>query len=100
MASLKKRAIDVYNWFEQRLGLGTPAIEAAEHEVPSNTSSWWYVFGSAATVILVLQVMTGILLALVYLPAPATPGAVSNSSITTSGSAGFCAPCTAGAPTS
>jgi hypothetical protein len=48
--------IDVYNWFEQRLGLGAPAIEAAEHEVPSNTSSWWYVFGSAATVILVLQV--------------------------------------------
>lgn len=66
MASLKKRAIDVYNWFEQRLGLGTPAIEIAEHEVPSNTSSWWYVFGSAATVILVLQVVTGILLALVY----------------------------------
>ena len=30
MASLKKRAIDVYNWFEQRLGLGAPAIEAAE----------------------------------------------------------------------
>ena len=37
-------------------------IEAAEHEVPENTSSWWYVFGSAATVLLVLQVMTGILL--------------------------------------
>jgi ubiquinol-cytochrome c reductase cytochrome b subunit len=69
MASLKKRAIDLYNWFEHRLGLGAPAIEAAEHEVPSNTSSWWYVFGSAATVILVLQVMTGILLALVYDPA-------------------------------
>ena len=34
MASLKQRAIGVYNWFEQRLGLGTPAIEAAEHEVP------------------------------------------------------------------
>src|ERR1700677_2804378 len=69
MASLRKRAIDVYNWFEQRRGLCAPAIEAAEHEVPSNTSSWWYVFGSAATVILVLQVVTGILLALVYDPA-------------------------------
>jgi len=68
MASLRERAIDVYNWFEQRLGLAAPAIEAAEHEVPSNTSSWWYVFGSAATVILVLQVVTGILLALVYSP--------------------------------
>jgi len=68
MASLKQRAIDVYNWFEQRLGLGSPAIEAAMHEVPASTSSWWYVFGSAATVILVFQVMTGILLALVYAP--------------------------------
>ncbi len=43
-------------------------IEAAEHEVPENTSSWWYIFGSGATVLLVLQVMTGILLALVYTP--------------------------------
>jgi ubiquinol-cytochrome c reductase cytochrome b subunit len=40
----------------------------AEHQIPESTSSWWYVFGSAATVILVLQVMTGILLALVYAP--------------------------------
>jgi ubiquinol-cytochrome c reductase cytochrome b subunit len=68
MSELKRRSIEVYNWFEQRLGLGGPVIEMAEHEVPSNTASWWYVFGSAATVILVLQVMTGILLALVYAP--------------------------------
>ncbi len=68
MASLKQRGANVYNWFEQRLGLGTPAMEAATHEVPASTSSWWYVFGSAATVILALQVVTGILLALVYAP--------------------------------
>ncbi len=66
MPELKQRAVDLYNWLEMRLGLGTPVIEAAEHEVPENTSSWWYVFGSAATVILGLQVVTGILLALVY----------------------------------
>ena len=66
MSGLKQRGIELYNWFEQRLGLGAPVIEMAEHEVPENTSSWWYVFGSAATVLLVLQVMTGILLALVY----------------------------------
>jgi ubiquinol-cytochrome c reductase cytochrome b subunit len=68
MPDLKQRGIDLYNWFEQRLGIGTPAIEAAVHEVPENTSSWWYVFGSAATVVLVLQIMTGVLLALVYAP--------------------------------
>jgi ubiquinol-cytochrome c reductase cytochrome b subunit len=68
MPGLKQRAMELYGWFEQRLGLGQPIIEMAEHEVPENTSSWWYVFGSAATVLLVLQVMTGILLALVYTP--------------------------------
>ena len=68
MPELKKSAIDLYNWFEMRLGLGAPVIEAAEHEVPESTSSWWYVFGSAATVILGLQILTGILLALVYTP--------------------------------
>jgi ubiquinol-cytochrome c reductase cytochrome b subunit len=68
MASLKQSAIGVYNWFERRLGLGGPMIEAAEHHVPANTSSWFYVFGSGATVILLLQVVTGVLLGLVYAP--------------------------------
>jgi ubiquinol-cytochrome c reductase cytochrome b subunit len=68
MPKLKQIGMGLYDWFEQRLGLGKPIIEMAEHEVPENTSSWWYVFGSAATVLLVLQVMTGILLALVYTP--------------------------------
>jgi ubiquinol-cytochrome c reductase cytochrome b subunit len=68
MPDLKQRSIAVYDWFELRLGLGAPVIEAVEHEVPASTASWWYVFGSAATVILVLQIMTGVLLALVYAP--------------------------------
>ncbi len=68
MPGLKEKGIALYGWFEERLGLGAPVIEAAEHEVPENTASWWYVFGSAATVLLLLQVMTGILLALVYEP--------------------------------
>jgi ubiquinol-cytochrome c reductase cytochrome b subunit len=68
MPGLKQRCVELYGWFEQRLGLGAPIIEMAEHEVPENTASWWYVFGSAATVLLVLQVMTGILLALIYAP--------------------------------
>jgi ubiquinol-cytochrome c reductase cytochrome b subunit len=68
MPGLRQRGIELYNWFEQRLGLGAPILEAVEHEVPENTSSWWYVFGSAATVLLGLQVVTGILLALVYSP--------------------------------
>jgi len=65
---VKQNVIDTYNWFERRLGLGEFAAESALHPVPAKAASWWYVFGSAATVLLVMQVMTGILLALVYAP--------------------------------
>src|SRR6202051_830086 len=68
MPGLRQRGIELYNWFARRLWRGAAVIEAVEHEVPENTSSWWYVFGSAATVLLGLQVITGILLALVYSP--------------------------------
>lgn len=61
----------LFGWFEARTGLIGPAVEMAEHPVPKNTSSWWYVFGSAATVLLLLQVVTGVLLALVYAPSAA-----------------------------
>ena len=57
-----------YGWFERRLGLEGPIKEAMEHPTPPESASWWYVFGSAATVLLMLQVVTGILLALVYTP--------------------------------
>ena len=58
----------IYEWFDLRLQLGGPAKEAALHPVPRNTASWWYVFGSAAFTLLFLQIFTGILLALVYVP--------------------------------
>jgi ubiquinol-cytochrome c reductase cytochrome b subunit len=64
MGILKK----LYAWTEHRLGLFKPMTDAATHATPSNSASWWYVFGSAATVLLMLQVVTGILLALVYSP--------------------------------
>src|SRR6516162_8186173 len=56
------------NWFDHRLQLAAPIREMAEHPVPRNTASWWYVFGSAALIVFVLQFVTGILLALIYVP--------------------------------
>jgi ubiquinol-cytochrome c reductase cytochrome b subunit len=58
----------VAEWFDHRLGLAAPIREAVEHPVPRNTASWWYVFGSAALTIFLLQLATGILLAMVYVP--------------------------------
>jgi ubiquinol-cytochrome c reductase cytochrome b subunit len=58
----------VAEWFDHRLQLAAPIRDAAEHRVPRNTASWWYVFGSAALVVFCLQLVTGILLALVYVP--------------------------------
>src|SRR5690349_3582657 len=55
-------------WFDRRLQLAAPIREAAEHPVPRNTASWFYVFGSAALTIFLLQLVTGILLGLIYVP--------------------------------
>ena len=58
----------VGEWFDHRLQLAAPIREAAEHPVPRNTASWFYVFGSAALTVFILQLVTGILLALIYVP--------------------------------
>jgi ubiquinol-cytochrome c reductase cytochrome b subunit len=68
MASMKRSAVAAYEWLEHRLGLIKPLSNAATHPTPESNASWMYVFGSAATVLLILQVVTGILLALVYSP--------------------------------
>jgi ubiquinol-cytochrome c reductase cytochrome b subunit len=55
-------------WFDARLGLSAPIRETAEHSIPRETASWFYVFGSGALAVFVLQIVTGILLAMVYAP--------------------------------
>jgi ubiquinol-cytochrome c reductase cytochrome b subunit len=61
----------LYDWLERRLQLEGPVKDAVLHPVPKSTASWWYVFGSASLVLLILQVVTGILLGLVYTPSAA-----------------------------
>jgi ubiquinol-cytochrome c reductase cytochrome b subunit len=55
-------------WLDQRLKLGAYIRETAEHPVPRESASWFYVFGSAALTVFALQLVTGILLALIYVP--------------------------------
>ena len=58
----------VGNWFDERLQLGSPIAETMQHPIPRQTASWAYVFGSAAMTAFALQLVTGILLALIYVP--------------------------------
>jgi ubiquinol-cytochrome c reductase cytochrome b subunit len=62
------RLKQIGDWFEERLQLAGAIREATTHPVPRSSASWWYVFGSAALTIFGLQVVTGILLALIYVP--------------------------------
>src|SRR6202171_4593739 len=55
-------------WLAARLQLGSSIRETMEHPVPRETASWFYVFGSAAFVVFMLQIVTGIMLALIYVP--------------------------------
>ncbi len=55
-------------WLDRRLQLGAPIRESLEHRVPRSSASWFYVFGSGALALFVLQIVTGICLALVYVP--------------------------------
>ncbi len=64
----KKLGLDAYGWIERRVQLEGFVKESALHPVPKSTASWWYVFGSAALSLLILQIITGIFLALVYSP--------------------------------
>jgi ubiquinol-cytochrome c reductase cytochrome b subunit len=59
---------DIWGWLDARLGIGAPLLETVEHPVPRQTASWFYVFGSAALVVFTMQIITGILLAIVYVP--------------------------------
>jgi len=68
MLRLAQIGAQVGEWFDRRLQLAAPIRAVAEHPVPRNTASWWYVFGSAALTVFMLQLVTGILLALIYVP--------------------------------
>ena len=60
--------VNVAMWFERRLHLVKVWKLTAGHPIPKSSASWFYVFGSMTLLCFSIQVLTGILLALVYIP--------------------------------
>jgi ubiquinol-cytochrome c reductase cytochrome b subunit len=61
----------VGKWLDDRLGVSETLMPMLQHPIPAGSAGpmgWWYVFGSASLTMLMLQILTGILLALVYVP--------------------------------
>jgi ubiquinol-cytochrome c reductase cytochrome b subunit len=55
-------------WLDERLKLESLYASSAGHRIPRSSASWWYVLGSGTLVCFVIQIVTGICLALVYVP--------------------------------
>ncbi|MBX9581153.1 MAG: cytochrome b N-terminal domain-containing protein [Gemmataceae bacterium] len=61
----------VGGWFDSRLKVRESVMPMLEHPIPAGAAGpkgWWYVFGSASITLLLVQIATGIGLALVYVP--------------------------------
>jgi ubiquinol-cytochrome c reductase cytochrome b subunit len=68
MAKLSAWTAAIGDWLSLRLGASGQPSDGREYRVPSSAISWSYVFGSATAVGLLLELMTGLCLALVYAP--------------------------------
>jgi ubiquinol-cytochrome c reductase cytochrome b subunit len=58
-------------WLDARVGFRDSILPMLTHPIPKGAAGpmgWWYVFGSASITLLVIQILTGIGLALVYVP--------------------------------
>src|SRR5438067_7808541 len=68
---MKQRLRAVGEWLDARLGLRASLGPMLSHPIPravAGPKGWWYVFGSASLTLLLVQILTGIGLALVYVP--------------------------------
>ena len=64
---MKKKLKKIWKWFDDRSGITENILPLIKHPVPPK-ATWAYVFGSATLFCFILQVVTGIALALLYQP--------------------------------
>lgn len=57
-----------YRWLDERLAITNLLLPVIEHPVPK--TDWFYVLGSATLVAFFFQIVTGVALAMSYVPAP------------------------------
>jgi ubiquinol-cytochrome c reductase cytochrome b subunit len=68
---MKRWLISMGSWFDARLCLRATLLPMMRHPIPQEVAGsmgWWYVFGSAALTLLIVQILTGVGLALIYVP--------------------------------
>lgn len=70
-AKAVEAARGVFLWLDDRLKITNLWEHTGGHLIPKSSASWFYIFGSATLVCLMLQLVTGVLLALVYVPSGA-----------------------------
>lgn len=69
---MKRWIQSIGHWFDARLGVSDVFLPMMRHPVPHQLEGgegWFYVFGSASLTFFLIQIVTGIGLALVYVPA-------------------------------
>lgn len=60
-------------WFQERLPIsGAQLRELTNEPVPSHLKRWWFCLGGTPAYLFVVQIVTGVLLAFYYQPAPRT----------------------------
>lgn len=63
----------VLDWFQERVPIsGDQLRELTNEPVPNHLKRWWFVLGGTPAYLFVVQIVTGIVLAVYYQPSPAT----------------------------
>lgn len=63
----------VAGWFRERVPVNTDVLRELTNEpVPNHLKRWWFCLGGTPAYLFVVQIITGILLAIYYQPAPST----------------------------